>query len=162
MPEERRPTELPKRKYFVVTSLGEGAVKIKYEPLNNQFERTTRKDEAEFIIFDLSFPTENCEENIKSHLESGNERVYFFQKHVPIVFVDFEQKRDGNLISNMENRYKCKFPIYCDGEELLKALTWFERVLPYYNYKNLKNEDYIREVARFLIADIKTCSTNPF
>lgn len=149
-----------KRKYYVITSLNEGQIKEKFSQLNTQFERTCEKDKAEFIIFDLSFPEKHFEYILRTHLECKKEQIFFFREHVPIVFVDFEGKKDADLIKNMEEEYNCSFFIYNDGYKLLRALSWFEKMLPYYCYRRFSKED-IDAVISLLIGNIKARSISP-
>jgi hypothetical protein len=116
------------RKFYVASQLSQDQINTQFGFLKDCFERTTNRNEAEFIIYDLSHPATN-----KLIFFGEKDPVYVSRHNAPIMFVAL----DGQITDNLEpikDYYNCaEIPIYQNSAELLNALRWFEAVFPFYN-----------------------------
>ncbi len=123
-----------KRKVFIASKNPESVInklEINNRFLKDRFQLAAKKNEAEFIIFDLNNPPID-------KLKFWGERTPFtiHNQNIPVIFVALEGLENQDILNDIRGAYDCVPPIYKARDEVFNFFAWFESLFPFYNECN--------------------------
>jgi hypothetical protein len=111
-----------RRSVFIASNLPQGEINDRFRFLDRRFQRTGKQQEADFTVYDTSYPVEGLQQ------ELSELRVRSVCKPVLLFAADGAARAEN--VRNISEMYECEPPIFTTEEDLERALAWYSFLFP--------------------------------
>jgi hypothetical protein len=118
-----------KRKVYIESTMTIDELNKRYCFLEENYQRTTSRNEADFIIIDLNNPIRNLEKELI-------EMDLFIVTCKPVILASLENEVRDSLDS-IRKLYNCNLPICQTSKKLEDTLAWFSFMFPRSRIENI-------------------------